>query len=158
MYSSSIRVMVVLLATGTVLVGQNSIEYGRLPIVPSKGPSPASVLASRVGDQGRAAKGPSIVNVPPAEKTKATQSGDTTPGAQTPAAPSSPATFILANGDRLESSEYVLSSDSVQLVQDGARRTIPISAVNMQATVAANKAKGIELKFPQNKSQLTLSF
>ncbi|MFZ0707230.1 MAG: hypothetical protein WAM71_16645 [Candidatus Korobacteraceae bacterium] len=150
--------MAVLLAFGTAMVGQNSIEYGRLPIVPQKLPNAASALASRLADQGSAAKAPSIVNVPPAGKTKAAQSGDATPGAKTAAAPGPPAIFILSNGDRLESSEYLLSSDSVQVVENGAHRSIPMSAVNVQATVAANKAKGIELKFPQNKSQLTLSF
>jgi hypothetical protein len=46
----------------------------------------------------------------------------------------------------------------VQVVQNGVRRTIPMSAVNVQATLAANKQRGIDLKIPANKSQMVLAF
>ncbi len=157
MYSSLLRVVVVLLATGTAMLGQDSVEYGKLPIVPPKLPSAASALASRVGNQNGAPKSPSVVNIPPAEKGRAAQPAS--PQSAVPSAVASPAAiFILANGDRLESGEYTLTAESVQVVQNGVHRTIPISAVNVPATLAANKQRGIDLKIPANKSQMVLAF
>jgi hypothetical protein len=140
------------------MVGQNSIEYGKLPMVPRNLPSPASTLASRVGDQSSDPKSPTVVDIPSQEPGKTTQAGSTKAGAQTAAVPSLPATFILSNGDQLESSNYMLTSDSLQVVQNGVRRTIPMSAVNIEATVAANNKRGIKLNIPQDKSQVMLSF
>ncbi len=158
MYSSLLLVIAVLLVTGTAMVGQNSIEYGKLPLAPPRLPSAASALASRVGEQNSAPKVPSVVNIPSKENGKTTQAGDTKAGAQTAAVPSLPAIFILSNGDHLESGDYMLTSDSLQVVQNGVRRTIPMSAVNVQATLSANSKRGIKLNIPQNKSQVMLSF
>lgn len=158
MYSIALPVMAVLLAAGTAMLGQDSVEYGRLPIVPPKLSNPASALASRIGEQNSAHKSPSVVNIPPAKSGSADQSAGMKAGAQTPAVPTPAAIFILSNGDHLESSDYTLTSESVQVVQNGVRRTIPMSAVNVQATLAANKQRGIDLKIPANKSQMVLAF
>jgi hypothetical protein len=74
-----------------------------------------------------------------------------------PPSPSQPAVFILASGERLESSHYLVSSDSVQVEQGDTQRTIPVSALNVDATVAANRARGIDLKIP-SKGQIMLGF
>jgi hypothetical protein len=150
--------MVVLLATGTAMLGQNSLEYGKLPIIPPKLPSATSALASRVGNQNSTPKSSSVVNIPPAEKGRAAQPASTQTAAQSGAVTSPAAIFILANGDRLESGEYTLTAESVEAVQNGVHRTIPMSAVNVQATLAANKQRGIDLKIPANKSQMVLAF
>lgn len=68
-----------------------------------------------------------------------------------------PAVFILSNGERLESSHYLLSSNSVQVEQGETQRTIPLSDLNVDATVAANRARGINLKIPGN-GQIMLGF
>ncbi len=78
-------------------------------------------------------------------------------GGKTPPVPAKPAVFILSSGERLESSHYLLSSDSVQVEQGETQRTIPMSALNVDATVAANRARGIDLKIP-SKNQLMLGF
>jgi hypothetical protein len=75
-----------------------------------------------------------------------------------PAAPTPPAVFILSNGDRLESSNYVLTVDSLRVQQGDQQRTIPLSSLNMDATAAANRARGVDLKIPTSKSQIMLSF
>jgi len=77
---------------------------------------------------------------------------------QNPARPSPPAVFILASGEHVESADYVMTKDTLRVVQKGSERTIPMSAVNVSATVAANRQRGIELKVPDNKAQMTLSF
>ena len=75
-----------------------------------------------------------------------------------PAAPTPPAVFILSNGDRLESSKYVLTVDSLHVQQGETQRSIPLSALNMDATLAANRARGVDLKVPTSKSQIMLGF
>ena len=146
------------LATAIAAVGQNSVEYGRLPIVPPKVPNPASKLASRVGDQGSAHKTTSVVDIPSQDSKATSRDKNTGVDHQTAAAPKPAAIFILSNGERLESDNYILNHDSVQLMQNGAPRTIQMSAINIQATVAANKQRGIDLKVPADKSQMVLSF
>lgn len=75
-----------------------------------------------------------------------------------PAAPTPPAVFILASGERLESSNYVLTVDSLRVQQGDKQRTIPISSLNADATIAANRQRGIDLKIPTSKSQIMLGF
>jgi hypothetical protein len=69
-----------------------------------------------------------------------------------------PAVFILSNGDRLESSNYLLTTSSLRVQQGEAQRTIPLNAVNLDATIAANHERGVDLKIPKSKSEIVLSF
>lgn len=159
MYARLLLVIVALLAIAAApVVGQNSIEYGKLPMVPPKFPSATSALASRVAEQTSAPKGPTVVNVAPNGKEKSSQAQVTEKKSQSVAVAPPAAIFVLSNGDRLESSDYLLTSDSVQLVQNSLHRTIPIKAINVQATVAVNKQRGLDLKIPTSKSQMVLSF
>jgi len=75
-----------------------------------------------------------------------------------PSQPTPPAVFVLANGERLEAADYVLTADSLRVNQKGSQRTIPMSALDRNATVAANRQRGVELRLPDGKSQITLSF
>ena len=79
------------------------------------------------------------------------------PAEARPPVPLAPALFILSNGEKIESSHYILSANSVQLEEAGVQRTIPLSALNMDATMAANHARGIDLKVP-SKGQIMLGF
>jgi hypothetical protein len=72
--------------------------------------------------------------------------------------PALPAVFILSNGERIESSKYVLTVDSLQVEQSGRQRTIPMSTVDLNATLAANRERGIDLQIPTGKSQIMVSF
>jgi hypothetical protein len=72
--------------------------------------------------------------------------------------PASPAIFILCNGERLESDHYLLTVDSLRVQQGGTEQKIPLSAVNLDATIAANHARGMDLKIPKNEGQITLGF
>jgi hypothetical protein len=51
-----------------------------------------------------------------------------------------------------------LTADSLRVQQGETQRTIPQSAVNMDATIAANRERGINLKFPKSTGEITLSF
>ena len=74
------------------------------------------------------------------------------------AGPTPPAVFILFNGERLETNHYLLNNNSLRVQQGGTQRTIPLSTINMDATVAANHERGIDLRVPKNKSEIMLSF
>jgi hypothetical protein len=69
-----------------------------------------------------------------------------------------PTVFILASGERLESSRYVLTPDSLRVEIDRRQRTIPLADLNLDATLAANRERGIDLKVPTDRSQIFLGF
>src|SRR5579875_1809920 len=82
----------------------------------------------------------------PAGATQTVVWEERTPGKNyVPAKPAPPAVFILANGDRLESNSYVLTVNSVRVKQNDEQRTIPLSAINLKATLAANQERGVDL-------------
>ena len=72
--------------------------------------------------------------------------------------PLPPALFVLTNGEKLESRRYVLSANSLQVDINRKQRTIPISELNVDATIAANQQRGIDLSFPQDRNSLFLGF
>jgi hypothetical protein len=72
--------------------------------------------------------------------------------------PNLPALFVLNSGEKLESRRYVLSVDSLRIEVGRNQRVIPISALNVDATIAANQGRGIEVAFPQDRSSLFLGF
>jgi hypothetical protein len=78
-------------------------------------------------------------------------------GVQDNTAPVS-AVFILSNGDRLESLRYFLTVNSLSVQQGQTERTIPLSALNVDATIAANRARGIDLNIPRDRTQISLGF
>ena len=100
-------------------------------------------------DSTGASEGPKIIDVPDSKFQSKSQ---------TAAKPVPLTVFILSNGDRVESSHYILTVDSVKLEQGQTQRTIPVSAINMNATIAANRERGIDLKFPRNRVEITLGF
>lgn len=79
---------------------------------------------------------------------------------QANAAPQSnqPTVFVLTNGQRIESRDYVLSDRSLKVQEGRQQRTIPLDQVNVDATVAANQQRGIDLTIPRDRNSLFLSF
>ena len=80
------------------------------------------------------------------------------PNDASPVKPVPPALFVLTSGEKLESRRYVLSANSLQVDIDRKQRTIPISQLNIDATIAANQQRGIDISFPQDRSSLFLGF
>lgn len=72
--------------------------------------------------------------------------------------PQPPALFVLTNGEKLESRRYVLSADSLQIDVNRKQRTIPISQLNVDATIAANQQRGLDMSIPQDRSSLFVGF
>ena len=72
--------------------------------------------------------------------------------------PSPPAVFILSDGEHLEARRYMVTVDGVRLQQGLKERIIPLSALNLDATIAANHEHGIDLQIPENRNQIMLGF
>jgi peroxiredoxin len=75
-----------------------------------------------------------------------------------PAKPLPKTVFVLTSGERFESDQYTLDAHSLRVAVDGRERTIPTSALDVNATESANRARGVELKFPTHKNEVFVSF
>ncbi len=75
-----------------------------------------------------------------------------------PAREQPPALFVLQNGQRIESKSYVLSDKNVTVDVGQQRRTIPLSDLNLDETVAANRQRGLDLSIPRDSNSLFVSF
>ncbi len=75
-----------------------------------------------------------------------------------PSKPGVKTIFVLANGERLETDQYTVVAGFLHLAVGGQQRTIALNALDMKATTAANHARGVELKIPQNRSEVLLAF
>jgi hypothetical protein len=73
-----------------------------------------------------------------------------------PRTPQVATVFVLANGERLETRQYMLTADSVRVTIGGQQRVIAMSALDVKATIAANHERGIELKIPTSRHEIFL--
>lgn len=69
-----------------------------------------------------------------------------------------PTVFLLTDGEKLESHEYLLTASSLRIDLRGVQRTIPFNNINVDATLAANHERGIDLTFPRNSGTIFLGF
>lgn len=151
MKTKTIAVIVIAFATGGTSLAQDMVEYSH---VAAKPPVSLQGLANKIdGSQQKSAaqggSGPQIQTVP---------SSKTGAPAETIAQPKPPALFILADGKQVESSHYMLTAQSL-VIQDGEKpQTIPLVALNREATITANQKRGLNVKFPNSPSQMTISF
>jgi hypothetical protein len=78
---------------------------------------------------------------------------------EAPAAKPQPATlFVLKGGERLESRDYLLTAESLQIQVGRQRREIPLGTLDLDATIAANHQRGIELTIPRDRTAVFVSF
>jgi hypothetical protein len=66
--------------------------------------------------------------------------------------------FILQNGERLESRWFMLTATELFVVIERRERTLPVDMLDIEATTAANRGRGIELRVPAERSVIFLSF
>ena len=69
-----------------------------------------------------------------------------------------PTVFVLKSGERLETHHYTIIAGSLRIDDQGIQRTIPLSALDLKATIAANHERGIDLKIPLNQNEVLLGF
>ncbi len=75
-----------------------------------------------------------------------------------PPKPDPKTVFVFANGERLEADHYTINAGFLHIAIGGERRTVPLSSLDMNATIAANRKRGIELKIPQSHDEVTIGF
>ena len=82
------------------------------------------------------------------------------PGAANATAPKvlPPTIFILANGERLETRRYLLTATNLSFSIDRQQRTVPFDMLDIEATIAANHERGIDLRIPADRNEISLSF
>lgn len=69
-----------------------------------------------------------------------------------------PTIFILANGERLETRRYVLTASNLSFSIDRQQRTVPFGLLDIDATITANHERGIDLRIPADRNEISLSF
>jgi hypothetical protein len=69
-----------------------------------------------------------------------------------------PAIFVLKSGERIEAQRYLLTSNQVQLTANRQQRTIPLSMLNIDETMAANHKRGLDLQLPSESGIVSLGF
>jgi len=82
------------------------------------------------------------------------------PSAANAAAPKMPppAVFILASGERLEARRFLLSASLLSVSIDRQRRNVPLSLLDLGATLSANRERGIDLRIPDDRNEISLGF
>lgn len=68
------------------------------------------------------------------------------------------AMFVLTNGERLEAQRFVLTVSSLSVSIGRHERVIPVEALDLDATAAANRERGINLQIPADHNEISLSF
>jgi hypothetical protein len=68
------------------------------------------------------------------------------------------AIFVLDNGERLETRQYLLTHDNLYVTIDRQQRTVPLKKLNIGATTVVNRERGIELRIPSDRNEIYLSF
>ena len=68
------------------------------------------------------------------------------------------AMFILTSGERLESQRFLLTASSLSVSVNRRQRVIPLDAIDLDATVAVNRQRGIDLHIPSDRNEISLSF
>jgi hypothetical protein len=66
--------------------------------------------------------------------------------------------FILNSGERLESREFLLTASDLSIKVNHHRLTIPLQMLNLDATRVANRERGIDLRIPIDRTEISLSF
>lgn len=69
-----------------------------------------------------------------------------------------PAVFILASGERLEARRFLLSASLLSISIDRQQRNVPLNLLDLQATISANHERGIDLRIPDDRNEISLSF
>ena len=72
--------------------------------------------------------------------------------------PPTPTMFVLTDGERLEAQRFVLTVSSLSVSIDRHERVIPMQALDLDATAAANRERGINLQIPADHNEILLNF
>jgi hypothetical protein len=80
-------------------------------------------------------------------------------GPGTPVAkPRQPTAFVLKSGEKIEVRHYTITGGSLRLSLEGKQRTIPLADIDLKASTAANRERGINLRIPTNPNEVVMGF
>ena len=68
------------------------------------------------------------------------------------------AVFLFANGDRIESDDYLVTKDDLFITTNGQKHRYPVKSLDQPGTKAANIERGIVITFPRTSSEFNLNF
>jgi hypothetical protein len=112
-------------------------------------PAPSAVLEQRedrqLGSREKPVPKSQIIDIPGASRSRAAKT-------------LAPTVFILKDGERLESREFLLTASDLSLTVNHYCRTIPLRMLNVDATIVANRERGLDLRIPADRNQISLSF
>lgn len=74
------------------------------------------------------------------------------------AKPLPPTIFVLANGERLEGRRFVLTASVLSVSIERQQRSVPLGQLDINATVAANRERGIDLRIPDDRNEISVGF
>jgi hypothetical protein len=74
------------------------------------------------------------------------------------AKPRPPSVFLLKNGEKLEARRYTITGGSLHVTADGKPRVIPLTELDLEATLAANHERGVNLRIPANPNEAVTGF
>jgi hypothetical protein len=69
-----------------------------------------------------------------------------------------PTIFVLENGERVETRRFVLTASVLSFSVDRQQRAIPFDLLDINATISANHERGIDLRIPADRNEISLSF
>ena len=66
--------------------------------------------------------------------------------------------FVFANGDQLEADRYTIDPTTLRVVVNGQKRTIALSELDLNATMAVNRQRGVDLMIPKKTNEVFVTF
>ena len=119
---------------------------------------PAPVVVVRDDRPPATAVAPAPTPLPPADPKIIEVPSALERTARGPAAPTT-AIFILSDGRKIEAQNYTVT-DTFLTVKESHRPTlqIPLDQLNVEATLAANHARGLDLQLPESRSEILINF
>ena len=91
---------------------------------------------------------PKIIEVPPGNSANSA----------VVAKPSPTTIFILKDGEHLQASRFLLRADALSVTVNRQPRTIALDSLDLDATLTANRERGIDLRIPADPNEISLSF
>jgi hypothetical protein len=69
-----------------------------------------------------------------------------------------PTIFILGDGERLETRRFLLTVGGLSFSVNRQQRVVPFDMLDIDATINANRERGIDLRIPADRNEISLSF
>jgi len=154
MKTTLLAVLAAILGTGLAVHAQNMVEYSNLS---SQSAAKSLAAPAATTPHGHA---PRVIDSSPggSKTVKVWQEKHGRVQEATAAKTDPPAVFVLSNGERVEATHYSVTVNSLRIEDEGKERTIPTSALNVNATLAANNERGVSVKIPTDKTEVMVSF